>query len=263
MLAAGKDSALLRFSLGNEYLKASDAARAAEHLERAVALDPKYTAAWKLYGKALVDAGRTADALAAYRTGIDVARAKGTSRPSARCRCSCAGSSVARSSPDRAKRNPGTPLPDRIDAAIGERVGALIADVARVALHPVPANPMLRREHVQLAPQLGILHRLPIARAPAVALPGVNPALDAVLDVLRIGVELDVALAAQRFERANDRGELHPVVRGIGLAAEQLLFATSEREQRTPAAGTRIALACAVGVDRDGGASGYSIDSRT
>ena len=77
MLAAGKDSALLRFSLGNEYLKASDAARAAEHLERAVALDPKYTAAWKLYGKALVDAGRTADALVAYRTGIDVARAKG------------------------------------------------------------------------------------------------------------------------------------------------------------------------------------------
>jgi Tfp pilus assembly protein PilF len=77
MLAAGKDSALLRFSLGNEYLKAGDAARAAEHLERAVALDPKYTAAWKLYGKALVDAGRTADALVAYRTGIDVARAKG------------------------------------------------------------------------------------------------------------------------------------------------------------------------------------------
>ena len=77
MLAAGKDSALLRFSLGNEYLKAGDAACAAEHLERAVALDPKYTAAWKLYGKALVDAGRAADALTAYRTGIDVARAKG------------------------------------------------------------------------------------------------------------------------------------------------------------------------------------------
>ena len=67
MLAAGKDGALLRFSLGNEYLKAGDAARAAEHLARAVALDPKYTAAWKLYGKALAAAGRDGDALAAYR----------------------------------------------------------------------------------------------------------------------------------------------------------------------------------------------------
>jgi Tfp pilus assembly protein PilF len=77
MLAAGKDGALLRFSLGNEYLKAGDAARAASHLERAVALDPKSTAAWKLYGKALAAAGRPADALAAYRAGIAVAQAHG------------------------------------------------------------------------------------------------------------------------------------------------------------------------------------------
>ena len=39
MLAAGKDSALLRFSLGNEYLKAGDAAAAITHLARAVELD--------------------------------------------------------------------------------------------------------------------------------------------------------------------------------------------------------------------------------
>ena len=58
MLAAGKDGALLRFSLGNEYLKAGAAARAAEHLQRAVALDAGYTAAWKLLGKALAAAGR-------------------------------------------------------------------------------------------------------------------------------------------------------------------------------------------------------------
>jgi len=77
MLAAGKESALLRYSLGNEYLKADDAARAAEHLARAVELDPQYTAAWKLYGKALAAAGRDADALAAYRRGIEVAAAKG------------------------------------------------------------------------------------------------------------------------------------------------------------------------------------------
>jgi len=77
MLAAGKDGALLRFSLGNEYLKCEDAAGAVIHLARAVALDPKFTAAWKLYGKALAATGRREEALAAYREGIAVAEAKG------------------------------------------------------------------------------------------------------------------------------------------------------------------------------------------
>ncbi len=77
MLAAGKDSALLRFSLGNEYLKIDDPAAAARHLERSVAQDPAYSAAWKQMGKALTLAGRPAEALAAYRRGIEVAQGKG------------------------------------------------------------------------------------------------------------------------------------------------------------------------------------------
>jgi len=77
MLAAGRDGALLRFSLGNEYLKAGDAGRAAPHLAHAVALDPDYTAAWKLLGRALTENGQPAEALAAYRAGIAVAQRKG------------------------------------------------------------------------------------------------------------------------------------------------------------------------------------------
>ena len=77
MLAGGTDTGLLRFSLGNEYLKRGDAQRAVQHLARAVELDPQYSAAWKLLGKALVDAGRTSEALAAYRQGIAVAEEKG------------------------------------------------------------------------------------------------------------------------------------------------------------------------------------------
>ena len=65
MLAAGKDGALLRFSLGNEHLKAGNAAHASPHLRCAVALDPGYTAAWKLLGKALADGGRADEALEA------------------------------------------------------------------------------------------------------------------------------------------------------------------------------------------------------
>ena len=77
MLAQGRDNALLRYSLGNEFLKQGDAAKAAEHLRRAVEHDPKYSAAWKLLGRALTDMEAWQDALAAYRQGIAVAEARG------------------------------------------------------------------------------------------------------------------------------------------------------------------------------------------
>ena len=77
LLAAGKDNALLRFSLGAEYLKAGDAARAAEHLGVAVARDANYSAAWKLLGKALAESGRAGEAIEAYRRGIAAAQARG------------------------------------------------------------------------------------------------------------------------------------------------------------------------------------------
>jgi predicted Zn-dependent protease len=77
LLAAGKDSALLRFGLGNAYLKAGGAETAAVHLQRAVELDPAYSAAWKLLGKARVELGQRVEALAAYRRGAEVARARG------------------------------------------------------------------------------------------------------------------------------------------------------------------------------------------
>lgn len=77
MLAAGQDSALLRFSLGNAYLQAEQAARAVEHLRHAVAHDPGYSAAWKLLGKAQVAAGDIDGAMRSYEQGIAVAEGKG------------------------------------------------------------------------------------------------------------------------------------------------------------------------------------------
>jgi predicted Zn-dependent protease len=78
LLATGKDSALLRFSLGaEEYLKARDAGMAVAHLRRALQQDPGYSAAWKLLGQALTELGQRAEALAAYREGIGVADGKG------------------------------------------------------------------------------------------------------------------------------------------------------------------------------------------
>lgn len=77
MLAAGKDNALLRFGLGNAYLSAGEAEKAAEHLARAVEFDPAHSASWKLLGKALTQSNRPQDAMAAYRHGLEAARRKG------------------------------------------------------------------------------------------------------------------------------------------------------------------------------------------
>lgn len=76
LLGTARDGALLRYSLGLEYAKTGDTARAIEYLRDAVARDPLYSAAWKALGGALREA-QPAEALDAYRRGIDAAKAKG------------------------------------------------------------------------------------------------------------------------------------------------------------------------------------------
>jgi Flp pilus assembly protein TadD len=77
LVGTPRDGALLRFSLGSEYLKCADFQAAASHLGAAVEKDPGYSAAWKLLGSALAKAGRNDEALASYRKGIEVAERKG------------------------------------------------------------------------------------------------------------------------------------------------------------------------------------------
>jgi predicted Zn-dependent protease len=72
-----RDGALLRYSIGNEYLKAGDPQEAAIHLREAVARDPNHSAAWKLLGKTLAETGALDEALHAYREGIAVAEKRG------------------------------------------------------------------------------------------------------------------------------------------------------------------------------------------
>lgn len=77
MLAHGQDSALVRYGIGAEYLKLNQHDKAAEHLRKAVEQNPKYSAAWKLLGQSLAEAGRHDEAIKAYETGIKVADEKG------------------------------------------------------------------------------------------------------------------------------------------------------------------------------------------
>src|ERR1035437_10406338 len=101
---------------------------------------------------------------------------------------------------------------------------------------------MLPGEFVEPAPQGLALNRLLAGRFPAALCPVVDPRRDALLDILRIGVQLDAALACQRLERADHRGQLHAIVGGMRLATAQLARAVAIFEQHTPAAHPRITL---------------------
>jgi predicted Zn-dependent protease len=101
LLARGPDGALLRYSLGLEHLKLGQFAEARTHLERATALDPDYSAAWKLLGKACAEAGDADAAMAAYRTGIAAAERKGDVQAAKEMRVFLARLERARPGPDQ------------------------------------------------------------------------------------------------------------------------------------------------------------------
>jgi predicted Zn-dependent protease len=72
MLASGVDTPLLRFGMGKAYLDGGNVERAIEHLRRCVEIDPKYSAAWKLLGKALLLQEDRDAASIAWERGIAV-----------------------------------------------------------------------------------------------------------------------------------------------------------------------------------------------
>jgi Tfp pilus assembly protein PilF len=72
-----RDGALLRFSLGNALLGEGDALTAVDELRRALTFDPTYSAAWKLLGKACLEANQPEAAADAWRSGIAAAAQRG------------------------------------------------------------------------------------------------------------------------------------------------------------------------------------------
>lgn len=77
MLAAGNDSAMLRFTLGKLYFDQAELHKAVEHLRAAVLQDSTYSAAWKLLGRALAGSQQHDEAIDVFRQGIAVAEKKG------------------------------------------------------------------------------------------------------------------------------------------------------------------------------------------
>ncbi|MCJ7556330.1 MAG: hypothetical protein MUP90_05380 [Gammaproteobacteria bacterium] len=77
LMERGTDSALLRYSLAGEMRKQNDLAGALPHAQKAVQMQPDFSAAWKLLGKILAESGDTAMAAEAYSSGIRVATTRG------------------------------------------------------------------------------------------------------------------------------------------------------------------------------------------
>ena len=77
MLAAGKDGALLRYTLGKAYADDEQMAVAREHLRKATALDAEYSVAWKQLGKVELALGDAQAARAAWQQGLSCAQARG------------------------------------------------------------------------------------------------------------------------------------------------------------------------------------------
>jgi len=71
------DDAVLHYGLGCECLRRGEFTVAAEALQRALELQPDYSAAHRELGKALEKLNRREEAVAAYRRGHQIATGKG------------------------------------------------------------------------------------------------------------------------------------------------------------------------------------------
>ena len=92
-----------------------------------------------------------------------------------------------------------------------------------VALNPDELHFVLALCGEQALPQIAVLDGLLVGSLPAAFFPSVNPVLvEGVNDVLRIGMDFDVAGAVERLECHDNGHELHAVVGGLGVAARKL-----------------------------------------
>lgn len=137
------------------------------------------------------------------------------------------------------------------DGVVGELVGHFVAGVAGVAFDPLPVDGVAARKLVEFLPEVAVLHWFFLRGFPAVFFPLVNPAGDAVFDVVGVGGDAQGVRAFDGFEGFYDGGEFHAVVGGVGFGAAEGFFVAAVAHEDAPAADAGVAFAGTVGVDVD------------
>src|SRR5690606_2697063 len=79
-------------------------------------------------------------------------------------------------------------------------IDALVVGVTGMALHPAPVDDMAAGGGMQPLPEVAVLHRGTATGLPAATDPAGHPLGDALADVLRVGVEGNLAGLGQRFQ---------------------------------------------------------------
>ena len=77
MLVEGRDDAMLRFGLGSAYFNEKNFTQAIPHLEVCIKHDAKFSAAYKLLGKALFKVGKNEESRSVFEAGLPIAIDKG------------------------------------------------------------------------------------------------------------------------------------------------------------------------------------------
>ncbi len=137
------------------------------------------------------------------------------------------------------------------DGFVGEEVAAFVAGVASVAFDPLPLHFVLCYGEVKGAPEVGVFDGLFGFGPPAVSFPTGQPTGDAAFQVGGVGEEFDVARFFEGAEGFDGGLKLHAVVGGGRFTTAEFAHVRAVCKGRRPAAGARIAVATAVGVDDD------------
>ena len=77
MIAQNPNNPLMHYTLGIEYLRAEKPAKATDVLQKAIDLQPDYSAAYRELGKALIKLKSNNKAIDIFNKGIAVAEGKG------------------------------------------------------------------------------------------------------------------------------------------------------------------------------------------
>ena len=112
---------------------------------------------------------------------------------------------------------------------------------------------MDRSQLVELFPELAVLDGFLSGRFPIITLPVVHPLVEALEDVLAVGIDIDPAGLLDRREPLDDGGELHAIVGGLLRAATalDLLAGVRMAEDEGPASGSGVARTGAVGKQQE------------